>query len=232
MAAVGVFCASGLDIDQRYLDLARAVGTELARRGHTLVSGGGHISMMGAVADGARAGGAYTVGVMPETLVALEIADTASDEQRDAPPPDHLCSLFGDGGFGAGRPRRGDVGISVNRRARGGLDGGSGGEAGGPGERSGVCPTAAAGGTAGAARVMCGGGHIQPASAPPVSICDQHPLSVAAIRYPQLTHSRCCAGTAVGGGFGSTIIGRPPSPPAGPSPQCRAATLAGPNPAP
>ncbi len=47
MAAVGVFCASGRHIDRRYVDLARAVGVELARRGHTLVSGGGHISMMG-----------------------------------------------------------------------------------------------------------------------------------------------------------------------------------------
>lgn len=80
MAAVGVFCASGRHIDARYPRLAREVGVELARRGHTLVSGGGHISMMGAVADGARSGGAYTVGVMPESLVALEIADTASDE--------------------------------------------------------------------------------------------------------------------------------------------------------
>lgn len=80
MAAIGVFCASSRSIDERYLELARAVGLELARRGHTLVSGGGCVSMMGAVADGARAGGAYTFGVMPEMLVAQEIADTAADE--------------------------------------------------------------------------------------------------------------------------------------------------------
>jgi uncharacterized protein (TIGR00730 family) len=36
--------------------------------------------MMGAVADAARAGGAHTLGVIPQTLLDLEIADTAADE--------------------------------------------------------------------------------------------------------------------------------------------------------
>lgn len=80
MAAIGVFCASSTAIDQRYLELAVAVGAELARRGHTLVSGGGRVSMMGALAEAARAGGARTFGVIPESLVALEVADTAADE--------------------------------------------------------------------------------------------------------------------------------------------------------
>ena len=80
MAAIGVFCASSDAIDPEYLTLARDVGVELARRGHTLVSGGGCVSMMGAVADGARSGGAYTLGVIPESLVAREVADTLADE--------------------------------------------------------------------------------------------------------------------------------------------------------
>jgi uncharacterized protein (TIGR00730 family) len=44
------------------------------------LSGGGCVGMMGAVADAARAGGAHTLGVIPQTLVDLEVADTASDE--------------------------------------------------------------------------------------------------------------------------------------------------------
>lgn len=36
--------------------------------------------MMGAVAVGARAGGGHTIGVIPEALVALEVADNDSDE--------------------------------------------------------------------------------------------------------------------------------------------------------
>lgn len=79
MAAVCVFCASQT-VDARYLDLARDVGTQLAARGHALVSGGGRVSMMGAVAAATRAAGGYTVGVMPQLLVDREIADTASDE--------------------------------------------------------------------------------------------------------------------------------------------------------
>ena len=80
MAAVCVFCGSSLAIDATYLDLATEVGRELARRGHTLVSGGGRVSMMGAVAAAARAGGARTVGVIPVALRYEEVADTAADE--------------------------------------------------------------------------------------------------------------------------------------------------------
>jgi uncharacterized protein (TIGR00730 family) len=79
-AAIGVFCASARTLDQRWLDLATRTGRELAGRGHTLVSGGGCVGMMGAVADGTRAGGGYTIGVMPQSLVDLEIADTNADE--------------------------------------------------------------------------------------------------------------------------------------------------------
>ncbi|NMO55344.1 TIGR00730 family Rossman fold protein [Actinoplanes sp. TBRC 11911] len=80
MTAIGIFCASSTGLDRRWLDLADATGKALAARGWTLVSGGGRVGMMGAVADGARAGGAQTVGVMTESLVAKESADTKADE--------------------------------------------------------------------------------------------------------------------------------------------------------
>jgi predicted Rossmann-fold nucleotide-binding protein len=58
MAAVCVYCASATRIDPSYVELAEQVGVELARRGHSLVSGGGKLSMMGpspaAPARGAR----------------------------------------------------------------------------------------------------------------------------------------------------------------------------------
>jgi uncharacterized protein (TIGR00730 family) len=75
-----VFCASSSRIDQRYLDLAAEAGGELARRGHSLVSGGATVSCMGAIARAARAGGAGTVGVIPQALVDIEIADNDCDE--------------------------------------------------------------------------------------------------------------------------------------------------------
>lgn len=78
--AVCVFCASGTEIDPRYLDLAAEVGRALGGRGWQLVSGGGSISSMGALAVAARAAGAHTVGVIPRALLAYEVADTAADE--------------------------------------------------------------------------------------------------------------------------------------------------------
>ncbi|WP_320066371.1 TIGR00730 family Rossman fold protein [Micromonospora sp. RTGN7] len=80
MAAICVFCASSRTLDRRWLDLAAEAGAEIARRGHTLVSGGGCVGMMGAVADGARSAGGATLGVIPQSLVDLEVADLASDE--------------------------------------------------------------------------------------------------------------------------------------------------------
>lgn len=75
-----VFCSSSQKIDQKYVDLAAEVGTELAGRGHTLVSGGATVSCMGAVTRSTRAAGGRTVGVIPQALVDVEIADTESDE--------------------------------------------------------------------------------------------------------------------------------------------------------
>jgi uncharacterized protein (TIGR00730 family) len=80
VAAICVFCASSRTLDQRWLDLAAETGAELARRGHTLVSGGGCVGMMGALADGARAAGGRTVGVIPQALIDLEVSDRDADE--------------------------------------------------------------------------------------------------------------------------------------------------------
>ncbi|MEV5711352.1 TIGR00730 family Rossman fold protein [Actinoallomurus sp. NPDC052274] len=77
---VCVFCSSSGRIDGRYVELAAEAGAELARRGHSLVSGGATVSCMGAVARAAREGGARTVGVIPKALVDVEIADDDSAE--------------------------------------------------------------------------------------------------------------------------------------------------------
>jgi uncharacterized protein (TIGR00730 family) len=75
-----VYCASSEAIDRSYVELATAVGERIGADGHALVSGGGRVSMMGAVARAARAGGAHTTGVIPEHLMPLEVADTDADE--------------------------------------------------------------------------------------------------------------------------------------------------------
>jgi uncharacterized protein (TIGR00730 family) len=75
-----VFCSSSEGIDAEHVALAGEVGAAIAARGHSLVSGGGRVSMMGAVASAARAGGAHTVGVIPAHLMPYEVADTEADE--------------------------------------------------------------------------------------------------------------------------------------------------------
>lgn len=74
MKRVAVFCGGSVGVRAAYTDAARAVGRELAARGLTLVYGGGHIGLMGVLADAALAAGGEVIGVMPQQLVAREIA--------------------------------------------------------------------------------------------------------------------------------------------------------------
>jgi uncharacterized protein (TIGR00730 family) len=80
MTTICVYCASSERIDPRYIELATQVGAEIARRGFGLVSGGGSVSCMGAVARAVRAGGGHTTGVIPQALVDMEVADSDADE--------------------------------------------------------------------------------------------------------------------------------------------------------
>jgi len=80
VARICVFCASSERIHPAHVELARQLGSQLARRGHDLVSGGGRVSMMGAVARAVRDGGRHTLGVIPQALLGLQVADEDADE--------------------------------------------------------------------------------------------------------------------------------------------------------
>ncbi|WP_426594571.1 TIGR00730 family Rossman fold protein [Cellulomonas sp. McL0617] len=69
---ITVFCGSASGSDPLYPATARAVGAAIARHGMSLVYGGGHVGLMGAVADAALAGGAHVTGVIPRALQARE----------------------------------------------------------------------------------------------------------------------------------------------------------------
>ncbi len=77
--AVCVYCAAS-PRHPELLELAARVGEAIAERGWTLVSGGGNVSAMGAVAAGARSRGGRTVGVIPKALLHRELADIDADE--------------------------------------------------------------------------------------------------------------------------------------------------------
>ncbi|OBB47725.1 TIGR00730 family Rossman fold protein [Mycobacterium sp. 852002-51961_SCH5331710] len=77
--AVCVYCASG-PTHPELIALAEEVGTAIAERNWSLVSGGGNVSAMGALATAARSRGGHTVGVIPKALVHREVADVDADE--------------------------------------------------------------------------------------------------------------------------------------------------------
>jgi hypothetical protein len=74
LRSVCVFCGSQAGSRPVYVEAARALGVLLAQRGITTVYGGGHVGMMGALADAALAAGGNVVGVIPEHLMRPEVA--------------------------------------------------------------------------------------------------------------------------------------------------------------
>jgi uncharacterized protein (TIGR00730 family) len=69
-----VFCGASTGRDPEYALVAAAFGRLLAERGIGLVTGGGRVGLMGAVAEGALAVGGEVIGVIPRGLVDRELA--------------------------------------------------------------------------------------------------------------------------------------------------------------
>jgi uncharacterized protein (TIGR00730 family) len=109
LKSVCVFCGSAPGRDPRFAQAARETGTLLAQRGLALVYGGGHVGMMGALADAALAAGGQVTGVIPEHLMRPEVAHLGLSElvvvdsmhQRKRLMADRAdCFLVLPGGYG------------------------------------------------------------------------------------------------------------------------------------
>ena len=74
MKAICVFAGSNAGTNPIYAETARVLGEALARRGITLVFGGGRVGLMGAASQGARAAGGKVIGVIPSALQRKELA--------------------------------------------------------------------------------------------------------------------------------------------------------------
>ncbi len=74
MGALCVFCGSSTGIDPAFSATAAELGRAIAQADFDLVYGGGHVGLMGVVADSAMAAGGDVIGVMTEQLVAAEVA--------------------------------------------------------------------------------------------------------------------------------------------------------------
>jgi len=77
-----VFAGSNAGARPAYPMAAAALGRALAARGIGLVYGGARVGLMGAVADAALDAGGRVTGVMPQALVAKEIAHNGLTDLR------------------------------------------------------------------------------------------------------------------------------------------------------
>jgi uncharacterized protein (TIGR00730 family) len=68
-----VFCGSNSGNDPIYAKVARDFGELLAKSNVALVYGGGHVGLMGIVADAVLAGGGNAIGVIPRMLWDREV---------------------------------------------------------------------------------------------------------------------------------------------------------------
>ena len=75
MKRICVYAGSNVGIRQEYQETARALGQELVARNLGLVYGGGHVGLMGVLADTVMAGNGEVVGVMPAALFPNEVAN-------------------------------------------------------------------------------------------------------------------------------------------------------------
>ncbi|MFZ1060565.1 MAG: TIGR00730 family Rossman fold protein [Candidatus Rokuibacteriota bacterium] len=82
MKRVCVFCGSRNGTRDQYVAAARRMGEALARRGIGLVYGGGGIGLMGVLADAAVSAGGDVIGVIPEALMAREVAHRGLPDLR------------------------------------------------------------------------------------------------------------------------------------------------------
>ncbi|MGV3660629.1 MAG: TIGR00730 family Rossman fold protein [Prosthecobacter sp.] len=68
-----VYCGSSSGNDLAHREAAHDLGAFLARNGIGLVYGGGHVGLMGALADGALSQNGEVIGVIPHALMAKEL---------------------------------------------------------------------------------------------------------------------------------------------------------------
>jgi len=68
-----VYCGSSNDAPESHRVAARRLGALLAQSGIELVFGGGHVGLMGVIADAALGAGGRVTGIIPEHLVRAEV---------------------------------------------------------------------------------------------------------------------------------------------------------------
>ena len=78
--SVCVYCGSRAGARPSYTTLARRLGAAIGARGWQLVYGGGRAGLMGEVAEATLAAGGRVVGVIPDSLMKLEVGHAGLSE--------------------------------------------------------------------------------------------------------------------------------------------------------
>jgi len=82
LSRICVYCGSNPGNNPAHHTAAHELGAFLASSGIGLVYGGGHVGLMGAVADGALAKGGEVIGVIPKSLMDKELGHDGVTELR------------------------------------------------------------------------------------------------------------------------------------------------------
>ncbi len=82
MKAVLVYCGANAGRRAEYAETAYALGQRLAARSMSVIYGGGHLGLMGKVADGAIDAGGTVTGIIPGFLARLELAHESLTEMH------------------------------------------------------------------------------------------------------------------------------------------------------
>ena len=78
--SIAVFCGARDGADPKFVDSAVQVGNWIGKHGGQLVYGGGNSGLMGHVSRATRQAGGMVFGVIPQSLVDQELANTDCDE--------------------------------------------------------------------------------------------------------------------------------------------------------
>ena len=82
MKRLAVYCGSAPGNDPAFADMARSMAAEMISQGIDLVYGGGRLGLMGIVADAVLSAGGKAYGVIPRSLVDLEVAHPGLTEMH------------------------------------------------------------------------------------------------------------------------------------------------------
>ncbi len=82
MKSIAVFCGSCFGTDPAFRSQAKRLGLLMARENIGLIYGGGDVGLMGEIANTMMGAGGHVIGIIPEALARMELANRNISELR------------------------------------------------------------------------------------------------------------------------------------------------------